>query len=414
MNRFMVCSLLIVVLSATAIYAQQYPQPTGFVNDFAQLLSREQGQSLNEELIAFEKRTSVEIVVVTVTSLENEDIRRYAAGLANAWGVGKKEINNGVIFLIAPNEREMYIEAAPGISHVLTKWRTDRIRDRVVLPNFKAGNLAEGIIEGARALIQVVDEANTPPPPPHEWTAKDTRILLCVLFSIVIVVLSLILIIPPIRRRMARSEVLKTKSVVAERIAELHKLSRHPDVKQETYDKFVALERKFRAIEQLKRDSVDVDWLGVRETLVDMRSYRIGGVEFRMKDEIAFAKKAREEGPKLMQELPGMIKAAEEKLGDDSRSKRASKFLSEARAQYQQASSQQQGMTVVDWVILYMILSSVLKSVSHAESAMSSSSGSWGSNSPHHSRHNDDHGFGGLSGFGGGGGFTGGGSAGNW
>src|ERR1700752_4711774 len=99
MIKTVLVSALLLFVAAVDVYAQQYPKATGYVNDFAQLLTRMQGASLNNELATFEKKTTIEIAVVTVPWLNNQSIEDYTRGLAKDWGVGKRGQNNGVVFL---------------------------------------------------------------------------------------------------------------------------------------------------------------------------------------------------------------------------------------------------------------------------------------------------------------------------
>src|SRR3989338_9019865 len=158
-TRNAVLAVMLLLVATVTTYAQQYPKPTGYVNDFGNLLTREQGASLNDKLAAFEKKTTIEIAVVTVFSLNNQSIEEYTRGLAKEWGVGKRGQNNGVVFLIAPKERKMRIETASGVRSVLTNSRADQIRDEAVLPRFRAGNMAQGIIDGTHAIMRILDES---------------------------------------------------------------------------------------------------------------------------------------------------------------------------------------------------------------------------------------------------------------
>jgi len=415
--------LAIVALSfVTIAYAQQYPKPTGYVNDFAQLFTQEQGKSLNDELVAFEKETTIEITVVTVPWLNNQNIEDYTRGLAKEWGVGKRDQNNGVVFLIAPKERKMRIEIASGVCATLTDNRADQIRDSVVLPRFKAGNMAQGMIDGTHAIMQALnsDPANTekstaPAQQLREWTSDDTKILGYVLGSIAGVVLLLAIIVTLVLRSKARKYVLENKDEIASQFAEAERMARSADVKEETRKKLVKLKRDFFSIDNLDVTSEGVKWIEMREKL-DSMNYSLSDIVSDIKQEIAFAEKARKEGPELMAKIPGMIEAAEKKLTEGKQSQEAIEYLQEARTQYVQAQAQQSGMTVMDWVILYVVLTSVMSNVEHAESAHTYANTDHSDD--YSSRSSDDssssYGFGDSGGFGGGGGFDGGGSSGSW
>jgi uncharacterized protein len=409
-------TVLLVVVIATTAHAQQYPKATGYVNDFANLLTRKQGTSLNNELAAFEKKTTIEIAVVTVPWLNNQSIEDYTRGLAKEWGVGKRNQNNGVVFLIAPKERKMRIETASGARSILTDSRADQIRDEAVIPRFKAGNMPQGIIDGTHAIMRALDASSAPvtaeretsqAPQSAPWTSDDTKVLGYVFGSIAGVVLLGFLILPPVRRSKARKYVLENKGGVASRFAEAERTARSSDVKEETRKKLTKLKSEFSSIDRLTATSEGVNWLETREKL-DSMDYPLDDITSTMKKEITFAEKARKEGPELLKKIPGMLEAAEKKLAEGKSSPKAVRYLEEARTQYAQVQSQHSGMTMIDWVILYVILSSIQSNTANAESAHQYAN----------TDHSNDYSSSPSYGFGGGGGFGsdsgGGGSSGSW
>lgn len=416
--------VVVLLLFAIAVYAQQYPKPTGYVNDFAQLLTQEQGTSLNDELVAFEKKTTIEIAVVTVPWLNNQSIEVYTRGLADEWGVGKRGQNNGVVFLIAPKERKMRIETASGVRSILTDSRADRIRDNTILPRFKAGNMAQGIIDGTHAIMQTFDKdfspinsgsraTSAPQSTPREWTVDDAKVFIYVLSGMIGVTLLLFLIVPPIRRLKARNYVLENKGEFVARLKKAESRAANPDVKKETRQKLAKLKDDFFSISRLNITDKSVNWVEIREKLCSF-NYPLNNIISDIESDIAFTERARREGPELIKKIPGMIEAAEKKLAEGKQSPKAVKYLNEARAQYAEAQRQQSGMSVVDWVILYMILSSVQSNCANAESAHAYANGDYSHASRSSSESSSSYGFGHSGGFGGGGGFSGGGSSGGW
>src|SRR3989338_7405802 len=89
------------------VIAVNYPSPTGFVNDFGNLYSPEFKIQLESDLISFEKQTGSEISVATIKSLEGMDIESYAVGLFEKWKIGKKDKDNGLLLLIAKEDRKI-------------------------------------------------------------------------------------------------------------------------------------------------------------------------------------------------------------------------------------------------------------------------------------------------------------------
>ncbi|MGC9605216.1 MAG: TPM domain-containing protein [Minisyncoccia bacterium] len=418
-----ILNVLSFVVAIAATHAAEYPKPTGYVNDFARLLSHDTAGSLNQELIVFEKKTTIEIAVVTVSSLNGESIENYTRELANAWGVGKRGQNNGVVFLIAPNERKMRIETASGARLILTDSQADAIRDETVLPRFKAGDMPGGIIDGTHAIMRALDAASSAAAEAipisqsenlYQWTAEDTKILEYGTGGIVGAIVLSFLIVPPIWRSKARKYVLKNKAGLAEQLTEAEKTAANPDVKAGTRKKLAELKENFSPIYRLTINDRHVDWVEAREKL-DSLGYPLSDIVVTMKDEIAFAEKARREGPKLMKKIPSMIEAAQKKLAEGKPSKEAVRHLEEARAQYAQAQGRSSEMTVTDWVILYLILTNAQSSCASAESAHEYANTDHPRSSDSSFSSSSSSGFGDAGGFGGGGfGIGGGGTTGGW
>ena len=146
--------IVIILLGLTGIIvqAQDFPQPQGFVNDFAYLLSEDATVEIENFLAALEEDTSAEVAVVIVESLEEYTIEEYAVNLFQDWGIGKKDKDNGVLFLIAYEESEVRIEVGYGMEGVITDGRAGRILDREVIPYFRDGDYESGIINGVIAI----------------------------------------------------------------------------------------------------------------------------------------------------------------------------------------------------------------------------------------------------------------------
>ena len=168
---------------------------------------------------------------------------------------------------------------------------------------------------------------------------------------------------------------------------------------------------RLSSINEVTPKSKGVAWSKLREELESV-NFLLGSAERKIKQEIAFAKKAREEGPELFNRIPGMIEEAEGRL-TNSTSAKAAQHLQDARAKYDQARTQYSGLSTTDWIILYVLLSEIENSVNRAAATNHQAESS------DHSSHSDQPsnsslGFGDASGFGGGGGFDGGGSLGSW
>ncbi len=136
--------------------AAAYSAPAGYVNDFAGVLSEATENSLENRLSSFTASTSNEIAVVTLSSLEGETVENAAVKLFEEWGIGDKEKDNGVLLLVAINDRELRIEVGYGLEPVLTDSRSGNIIRNQITPAFKIGDYEGGIVAGTEAIIEVV------------------------------------------------------------------------------------------------------------------------------------------------------------------------------------------------------------------------------------------------------------------
>lgn len=135
--------------------------PVGRVNDFADILSPQTEQTLEELLARYEAATTNQLVVVTVPSLGGESIERYSIRLAEKWKIGQKEKDNGIILLVAPQERRVRIEVGYGLEPVLTDATSALIIQRTILPAFKRGDYDAGVQMGVEQLIAASTDEET-------------------------------------------------------------------------------------------------------------------------------------------------------------------------------------------------------------------------------------------------------------
>lgn len=169
---FLTALLLIAVSGSALVAAQTFPDYRGYVNDYAGLLSDAARTQLEAKLTQLEKDTTAEVAVVTIKSLEGNTIEDYAVRLFEKWGIGKKDRNNGVLLLIALEDRKMRIEVGYGLEPIITDARAGRIRDEEILPKFKTSDYEGGIIAGVDAIEQLIRKG-TPPAPLEENPVKS-------------------------------------------------------------------------------------------------------------------------------------------------------------------------------------------------------------------------------------------------
>lgn len=129
------------------------PEMTGRVVDGARLLGVKEREVLIERLAQLQAMTHHQFVIVTVASLDGQKIEDYGIRLGRTWAVGRKGHDDGVILIVAPNERKVRIEVGRGLEKALTDPVCMRIIRDAILPRFQSGDMAGGIEAGAVAII---------------------------------------------------------------------------------------------------------------------------------------------------------------------------------------------------------------------------------------------------------------------
>lgn len=133
-----------------------FPVLSGRVVDNAHLLSASTLDKMTRELAALERQTGDQIVVATLSTLSGYDIETYSNTLFRRWALGQKQMNNGVLLLVAPTERQVRIEVGYGLEGVLTDALSAVIINTLILPNFREGKFENGIVEGVAAIKDIL------------------------------------------------------------------------------------------------------------------------------------------------------------------------------------------------------------------------------------------------------------------
>jgi uncharacterized protein len=147
--------VLLLCLSAFA-FALDFPPLTGRVVDQANVMTPESRSELETKLKDLEDKSSIQLVVATVKSLQGGDIETYANELFRNWKLGEAQKNNGVLLLIAPNEHKVRIEVGYGLEGTLTDALSSVIISSAIVPRFKAGDFSGGISRGVDGIISVL------------------------------------------------------------------------------------------------------------------------------------------------------------------------------------------------------------------------------------------------------------------
>ncbi len=154
---FLLAAVLAVLQLAAPAFAEPvYPKLTGRVTDAANILPAETEAALEAQLQALETANGTQVVVATVAGLDGYEIEDYGVGLLRAWGIGQKGTNNGAVLLVAPNQRKVRIEVGYGLEGVLTDAVSSTIIRNAIIPQFKAGDMAAGVVAGTGALVNLL------------------------------------------------------------------------------------------------------------------------------------------------------------------------------------------------------------------------------------------------------------------
>lgn len=165
------------------------PSPPRLINDFAEIISETNRQRLEDKLVAYDDSTSTQICIVTVNNIGDYSIEDYAARLGRKWGIGQKDKNNGILILIAKENRKVDIEIGYGLESYVTDYDSKHIIDELMVPAFKQSNYYQGLDDATNRLIAQLQGTYT------ATDTKDEQIPIWVFFIIGGVVLFIIIIV---------------------------------------------------------------------------------------------------------------------------------------------------------------------------------------------------------------------------
>ncbi|KMQ67618.1 methanol dehydrogenase [Chryseobacterium sp. FH2] len=161
------------------------------VYDEAGILSQQEKKELNNKLIKFADSTSTEIEVVIIPSTKGEDVNFLATMFGEKWGIGKKNVDNGVVFLIATEDHTMSIQQGRAVEQYLTASVAGQILDYIVTPHFKQGEWYEGINGGTSAIMEAVQGKFKPLANPD--TGGDAGVFKILVIAFIIFIIIVIL-----------------------------------------------------------------------------------------------------------------------------------------------------------------------------------------------------------------------------
>jgi uncharacterized membrane protein YgcG len=226
--RTRLLAALLLLLSAAGLWALDVPPLRAPVTDLAGMLTSEQVEQLNGLLSEFETATTNQFAVLIIPSLEGEDLESYSIRVATAWALGTEEKDNGLLLLVAKEERRLRIEVGYGLEGVLTDAYCGRVIDNTIVPYFRDGQFYKGITAGLVELIRQTGDEFSPDPglePPAPEARLDRRIeALMFLFvpMVMVVIVSILLARSRIFRRLYKKRYAGLKG------EEIHALGMEP------------------------------------------------------------------------------------------------------------------------------------------------------------------------------------------
>jgi uncharacterized protein len=182
----MVCGIWTMDSSAKDIPAKS----TKLVNDYANILTTEERNALEQKLVAYFDSTSTQIAVVIENSLEGDDLFDYSQRLATEWGIGEKGKNNGVLIYAAIQDRKLRIHVGYGMEATVTDALTSRIRTEYMNPYFKQGQYYAGLDEGTTIIMQAASGEYVNDRPHAGKKGKSPWVTLIIIVVILVVFMS--------------------------------------------------------------------------------------------------------------------------------------------------------------------------------------------------------------------------------
>jgi uncharacterized protein len=179
-----------VILLPIFSYALDVPPLRGYVNDYANMISPSVKAGIENELKVFEQTDSTQIVILTIPSLEGEVIEEFGIKVGDAWKIGQKTKDNGLIFIVSKQDRKVRIEVGRGLEGRMTDLMAGRIVDLVIKPRFKRGDFDGGFVAGVHAMIDAT-RGEFKPDVNHSRQRQDSfsSIVSALIFSSIIILM---------------------------------------------------------------------------------------------------------------------------------------------------------------------------------------------------------------------------------
>jgi uncharacterized protein len=156
--------LFLALLLPFLLWAAEIPPLKARVTDLTNTLSAQQRGALEQTLAEFEARKGAQVAVLMVPTTQPETVEQYAVRVQEAWKLGRKGVDDGVLLVVAKNDRKVHIEVGYGLEGILPDAIAKRIIENDIVPRFKEGDFYGGIRAGADRIMRVVEGEKLPPP----------------------------------------------------------------------------------------------------------------------------------------------------------------------------------------------------------------------------------------------------------
>jgi len=160
------------------------------VYDYNNLLAPSQEHALDQKLIRYADTTSTQIVVVVISSSKGEELDLLGAQWGQKWGIGQAKEDNGILIILAKNDRKVDINTGYGIESIISDRDAKRVIERTMIPQFKKGNFYAGLDQGTDALIQMLEGEFEGTPSSSNSSSIGRFIILFVIFMVILILLS--------------------------------------------------------------------------------------------------------------------------------------------------------------------------------------------------------------------------------
>jgi uncharacterized protein len=194
-------TIVLFFLAAGLAWGLDVPPLRGRVNDYAGVMSQEQARAMESQLDQFEQDTGHQVAVLTIPTLEGEDIEGFSIRVAESWKIGKKGFDNGVILVVAVKDRRLRLEVGYGLEGVLPDAIAKTIMSNYIVPRFRSQDYAGGIIAGIDAVLKVIKKEPLPEAARKKGRDQGSELNSIVMFAITLAVFGLMAFASTANRR---------------------------------------------------------------------------------------------------------------------------------------------------------------------------------------------------------------------